>query len=86
MFGTPQALDPSKRMLPMAQVYTIPGLQSMPVKMEAIPTSNKCVCVCVCVCVRVRVCVRVCVCVLLHTWCTNLRYSPISSYLTIPQM
>ena len=66
MFGTPQALDPSKRMLPMAQVYTIPGLQSMPVKMEAIPTSNKCVCVCVCVCACA--CVRACVCVRAFTY------------------
>ena len=73
MFGAPQAIDPSKRMLPMAQVYTIPGIQSMPVKMEAIPTTNKCVhmcvfvcayvCICVCICVYLRVCIRMCVCV-----------------------
>jgi hypothetical protein len=31
-------------MLPMAQVYTIPGIQSMPVKMEAIPTTNNSYC------------------------------------------
>ena len=74
MFGAPQAIDPSKRMLPMAQVYTIPGIQSMPVKMEAIPTTNKCVHMCVfacayvCICVCAYVCVYVCVLVSVYNY------------------